>query len=100
MLYHAKKKPYVRMFSMDQSPFKMNTASGNCYLVRQFKILTFCLEKMDEDGREGKSSLPKFNYYTSLMVLGCGIGSLGIWKGTIIAQRYIQVLDQHIFPCR
>lgn len=55
---------------------------------------------MDEDGREGKSSLPKFNDYTSLMVLGCGIGSLGIWKGTIIAQKYIQVLDQHIFPCR
>lgn len=87
--------------SMDQSSFIMNTAKvENCYLVRQFKILRFCLEKMDEDGREGKSSSPKFNYYTSLMVLGCGIGSLSIWKGTIIAQRYIQVLDQHNLPCR
>uniref|UniRef100_A0A8C1MEZ4 tRNA-specific adenosine deaminase 1 n=1 Tax=Cyprinus carpio TaxID=7962 RepID=A0A8C1MEZ4_CYPCA len=36
----------------------------------------------------------------SLMVWGCmsacGMGSLHIWKGTINAERYIQVLEQHI----
>ncbi len=36
----------------------------------------------------------------SLMVWGCmsacGMGSLHIWKGTINAERYIQVLEQHM----
>uniref|UniRef100_A0A9J7ZU29 Tc1-like transposase DDE domain-containing protein n=1 Tax=Cyprinus carpio carpio TaxID=630221 RepID=A0A9J7ZU29_CYPCA len=40
----------------------------------------------------------------SLMVLGCmsacGMGSLHIWKGTINAERYIQVLEQHMLPSR
>uniref|UniRef100_A0A8C1CAG7 Tc1-like transposase DDE domain-containing protein n=1 Tax=Cyprinus carpio carpio TaxID=630221 RepID=A0A8C1CAG7_CYPCA len=40
----------------------------------------------------------------SLMVWGCmsacGMGSLHIWKGTINAERYIQVLEQHILPSR
>ncbi len=39
-----------------------------------------------------------------LMVWGCmsacGIGSLHIWKGTINAERYIQVLEQHMLPSR
>ncbi len=30
----------------------------------------------------------------------CGVGSLHIWKVTINAERYIQVLEQHIFPSR
>lgn len=29
-----------------------------------------------------------------------GIGSLNIWKGTINAERYIQILDQHMLPSR
>ncbi len=40
----------------------------------------------------------------SLMVWGCmsacGMGSLHIWKGTIDAERYIQVLEQHMPPSR
>ncbi len=40
----------------------------------------------------------------SLMVSGCmsacGMGSLHIWKGTINAERYIQVLEQHMLPSR
>ncbi|KAK3555442.1 hypothetical protein QTP86_016103 [Hemibagrus guttatus] len=40
----------------------------------------------------------------SLMVWGCmsacGTGSLHIWKGTINAERYIQVLEQHMLPSR
>ncbi len=40
----------------------------------------------------------------SLMVWGCmsacGMGSLHIWKGTINAERYIQVLEQHMLPSR
>ncbi len=40
----------------------------------------------------------------SLMVWGCMIacdmGSLHIWKGTINAERYIQVLEQHMLPSR
>ncbi len=30
----------------------------------------------------------------------CGMGSLHIWKGTINAERYIQVLEQHMLPSR
>ncbi len=40
----------------------------------------------------------------SLMVWGCmsacGMGSLHIWKGTINAERYIQVLEQHMLQSR
>ncbi|ROL46630.1 Transposable element Tcb1 transposase [Anabarilius grahami] len=40
----------------------------------------------------------------SLMVWGClsacGMGSLHIWKGTINAERYIQVLEQNMLPSR
>ncbi len=40
----------------------------------------------------------------SLMVWGCmsacGMGSLHIWKGTISAERYIQVPEQHMLPSR
>ncbi len=40
----------------------------------------------------------------SLMVWGCmsacGMGSLHIWKGTINAERYMQVLEQHMLPSR
>ncbi len=40
----------------------------------------------------------------SLMVWGCmsacGMGSLHIWKGTINAERYIQILEQHMLPSR
>uniref|UniRef100_A0A8C2KV30 Tc1-like transposase DDE domain-containing protein n=1 Tax=Cyprinus carpio TaxID=7962 RepID=A0A8C2KV30_CYPCA len=40
----------------------------------------------------------------SLMVWGCmsacGMGSLHIWKGTINAERYIQVLEQQMLPSR
>ncbi len=40
----------------------------------------------------------------SLMVWGCmsacGMGSLHIWKSTINAERYIQVLEQHMLPSR
>ncbi len=31
---------------------------------------------------------------------GCGMGSLHIWKDTINAEMYIQVLEQHMLPSR
>ncbi|KAF3689100.1 Transposable element Tcb1 transposase Transposable element Barney transposase [Channa argus] len=38
------------------------------------------------------------------MVWGCisayGVGSLQIWKGTINAENYIEVLEQHMLPSR
>ncbi len=41
---------------------------------------------------------------SALMVWGCmsacDMGSLHIWKGTINAERYIQVLKQHMLPSR
>jgi len=40
----------------------------------------------------------------SLMVWGCisayGTGNLNIWKGSINAEMYKQVLEQHLLPSR
>uniref|UniRef100_A0A9J8BED6 Tc1-like transposase DDE domain-containing protein n=1 Tax=Cyprinus carpio carpio TaxID=630221 RepID=A0A9J8BED6_CYPCA len=33
-------------------------------------------------------------------ISACGMGSLHIWKGTINAERYIQILEQHMLPSR
>ena len=30
----------------------------------------------------------------------CGMGSLHVWKGNINAEKYIQVLEQHVLPSR
>ncbi len=57
--------------------------------------------KEDKDNPSYQHSVQK---PASLMVWGCmsacGMGSLHIWKGTINAERYIQVLEQHMLPSR
>jgi len=53
------------------------------------------LEILDAMIREGR---------VYLMVWGCissyGTSNLHNWKGTINAERYIQVLEEHMLPCR
>uniref|UniRef100_A0A9J8BAA2 Tc1-like transposase DDE domain-containing protein n=1 Tax=Cyprinus carpio carpio TaxID=630221 RepID=A0A9J8BAA2_CYPCA len=85
--YRSKKKPYLNMiqkrrhFLWAKAHLKWTVAKDNpsCY----------------------QRSVQK---PASLMVWGCmsacGMGSLHIWKGTINAERYIQVLEQHMLPSR
>ncbi len=46
-------------------------------------------------------NISNFIIYPTITNREClGMGSLHIWKGTINAERYIQVLEQHMLPTR
>uniref|UniRef100_A0A8C1ZAB2 Tc1-like transposase DDE domain-containing protein n=1 Tax=Cyprinus carpio TaxID=7962 RepID=A0A8C1ZAB2_CYPCA len=77
----------------DESKFEVLFGKLECHVIQT---------KEDKD---------KQSYYqrsvqkpASLMVWGCmsacGMGSLHIWKGSINAERYIQVLEQHMLLSR
>ncbi len=116
-LYRSKKKPYLNMIQKrrrflwakahlkwtvakwktvlwsDKSKFEVLFGKLGCHVIRT---------KEDEDNPSCyQCSVQK---PASLMVWGCmsacGMGSLHIWKGTINAERYIQVLEQHMLPSR
>ncbi len=116
-LYRSKKKPYLNMIQKrrrflwakahlkwtvakwktvlwsDESKFEVLFGKLGCHVIRT---------KEDKDNPSCyQRSVQK---PSSLMVWGCmsacGMGSLHIWKGTINAERYIQVLEQHMLPSR
>ncbi len=116
-LYRSKKKPYLNMIQKrrrflwakahlkwtvakwktvlwsDESKFEVLFGKLRCHVIRT---------KEDKDNPSCyQRSVQK---PASLMVWGCmsacGMGSLHIWKGTINAERYIQVLEQHMLPSR
>ncbi len=116
-LYRSKKKPYLNMIQKrrrflwakahlkwtvakwktvlwsDESKFEVLFGKLGCHVIRT---------KEDKDNPSCyQRSVQK---PASLMVWGCmsacGMGSLHIWKGTINAERYIQVLEQHMLPSR
>uniref|UniRef100_A0A9J8ACE9 Transposase Tc1-like domain-containing protein n=1 Tax=Cyprinus carpio carpio TaxID=630221 RepID=A0A9J8ACE9_CYPCA len=75
----------------DESKFEVLFGKLGCHVIRT---------KEDKDNPSCyQRSVQK---PASLMVWGCmsacGMGSLHIWKGTINAERYIQVLEQHYAP--
>ncbi len=83
----------------------------NCSVVRQIKIWSsFCktgtlfVIRTKEDKDNSSCYQLSAQKPASLMVWGCmsacGMGSLRIWKGTINAEKYIQVLEQHMLPSR
>ncbi len=77
----------------DESKFEVLFGKLGCHVIRT---------KEDKDNPSCyQRSVQK---PASLMVWGCmsacGMGSLHIWKGTINAERYIQVLEQHMLPSR
>ena len=114
-LYHAKKKPYVNTIQKrrhllwakahlnwakwktvlwsDESKFEIVFGNhGRCVLrTKDVRDHPACYQ--------GSVQKP-----ASLMVWGCistdGMGSLHIWKGTINAETYIEVLKQHMLPSR
>ncbi len=116
-LYRSKKNPYLNMIQKrrhflwakahlkwtvakwktvlwsDESKFEVLFGKLGCHVIRT---------KEDKDNPSCyQRSVQK---PASLMVWGCmsacGMGSLHIWKGTINAEKYIQVLEQHMLPSR
>ncbi len=115
-LYRSKKKPYLNMiqkrrrFLWAKAHLKWTVAKWKTVLwsdESKFEVLFGKLgrhvirTKEDQDNPSYQHSVQK---PASLMVWGCmsacGMGSLHIWKGTINAERYIQVLEQHMLPSR
>uniref|UniRef100_A0A8C1C7B0 Tc1-like transposase DDE domain-containing protein n=1 Tax=Cyprinus carpio carpio TaxID=630221 RepID=A0A8C1C7B0_CYPCA len=116
-LYRSKKKPYLNMIQKrrcflwakahlkwtvpkwktvlwsDKSKFEVLFGKLGCHVIRT-----------KEDKDKPSCYQRSVQKPASLMVWGCmsacGMGSLHIWKGTINAERYIQVLEQHMLPSR
>ncbi len=117
-LYRSKKKPYLNMiqkaqpFSLGQGSFKMDCGkSGKLFCGQdksKFEVLFGKLGRHVIRTKEDKDNPSCYQRSVqkpaSLMVWGCmsacGMPSLHIWKGTINAERYIQVLEQHMLPSR
>ncbi len=114
-LYHAKRKPYVNMV---QKRRRVLWAKAHLkWTVSKWKIVLWSDEsKFDilvgNHGRrvlraKEEGDLPVCHQRSvqkpaSLMVWGCisayGMGSLYVLEGTMNAERYIKVLDQHMLP--
>ncbi len=116
-LYRSKKKPYLNMiqkrrrFLWAKAHLKWTVAKWKTVLwsdESKFEVLFRKLGRHVIRTKEDKDNPSCYQRSVqkpaSLMVWGCmsacGMGSLHIWKGTINAERYIQVLEQHMLPSR
>ncbi len=116
-LYHAKRKPYVNMVQKhhrvlwakahlkwtvskwksflwsDESKFDILVGNHRCRVLRA-----------KEEGDLLVCHQHSVQKPASLMVWGCisayGMGSLHVLEGTMNAERYINVLEQHMLPSR
>lgn len=116
-LYSSKKKPYLNMI---QKRRRLLWAKAHLkWTVAKWKTVLWSDESKFEVlyGNQGRRVIRtkeekddpscyqrSVQKPASLMVWGCisacGMGSLHIWKDTINAERYIQVLEQHMLPSR
>uniref|UniRef100_A0A9J8C7U4 Tc1-like transposase DDE domain-containing protein n=1 Tax=Cyprinus carpio carpio TaxID=630221 RepID=A0A9J8C7U4_CYPCA len=116
-LHKSKKKPYLNMiqkcrhFLWAKAHLKWTVAKWKTVLwsdKSKFEVLFGKLGRhviWTEEDKDNTSCYQRsVQKPASLMVWGCmsacGMGSLHIWKGTINAERYIQVLEQHMLPSR
>ncbi len=116
-LYRSKKKPYLNMiqkrrrFLWAKAHLKWTVAKWKTVLwsdESKFEVLFGKLGRHVIQTKEDKDNPSCYQRSVqkpaSLMVWGCmsacGMGNLHIWKGTINAERYIQVLEQHMLPSR
>ncbi len=116
-LYRSKKKPYLNMiqkrrcFLWAKAHLKWTVAKWKTVLwsdESKFEVLFGKLGRHVIRTKEDKDNPSCYQRSVqkpaSLMVWGCmsacGMGSLHIWKGTINAERYIQILEQHMLPSR
>ncbi len=111
-LYRSKKKPYLNMiqkrrrFLWAKAHLKWTVAKWKTVLwsdESKFEVIFGKLGRHVIRTKEDKDNPSCYQRSVqkpaSLMVWSCmsacGMGSLHIWKGTINAERYIQVLEQH-----
>ncbi len=108
-LYHAKRKPYVNMVQKCR-----RVLWAKAYLkwtVSKWKSVLWSDESKFDIlvGAKEEGDLPACHQRSvqkpaSLMVWGCisayGMGSLHVLEGTMNAERYIKVLEQHMLPSR
>ncbi len=116
-LYRTKQKPYLNMiqkrrrFLWAKAHLKWTVAKWKTVLwsdESKFEVLFGKLGRHVIRTKEDKDNPSCYQRSVqkpaSLMVWGCmsacGMGSLHIWKGTINAEMYIQVLEQHMLPSR
>ncbi len=116
-LYRSKKKPYLniiqkrRRFLWAKAHLKWTVAKWKTVLwsdESKFEVIFGKLGRHVIRTKEDKDNPSCYQRSVqkpaSLMVWGCmsacGMGSLHVWKGTINAERYIQVLEQHMLPSR
>ncbi len=111
-LYHAKRKAYVNMV---QKRRRVLWAKAHLkWTVSKWKSVLWSDESrfdilVGNQGTPWKGDLPacyqcSVQKPASLMVWGCisayGMGSLHVLEGTMNAERYIKVLEQHMLPSR
>lgn len=116
-LYYAKRKPFInkiqkrRRLLWSRAHLKWRVSKWNSVLwsdestfqvvmgQQGRRVLRTKEEKDHPDCYQRKAQKP-----ASVMVWGCisanGMGNLHICKGTINAERYIEVLEQHMLPSR
>ncbi len=111
-LYHAKRKPYVNMVQKRRRVLRAKAhLNGKVFYGQTSPNLTFLLEIAGRRVLRAKEErdLPACHQHSvqkpaSLMVWGCisayGMGSLHVLEGTMNAERYIKVLEQHMLPSR
>ncbi len=116
-LYHAKRKPYVNMVQKRRHVLWVKTHLK--WTLSKWKSVLWSDESKFDIlvGNHGchvlwakeEGDLPACYQHSvqkpaSLMVWGCvsayGMGSLHVLEGTMNAERYIKVLEQHMFPSR
>ncbi len=116
-LYHAKRKPYVNMVQKRRhvlwakAHLKWTVSKWKSVLLSdesKFDILVGNHRRRVLQAKE-EGDLPVcyqrlVQKPASLMVWGCitayGMGSLHVLEGTMNAERYIKVLEQHMLPSR
>ena len=94
-LYYAKQKPFINNTQKRRRLLWARAVFGKCGR----RVLRTKEEKDHPDCYGRKVQKP-----ASVMVWGCvsasGMGNLHICEGTINAERYIQVLEQHMLPSK
>ncbi len=116
-LYRSKKKPYLniiqkrRRFLWAKAHLKWTVAKWKTVLwsdESKFEVLFGKLGRHVIRTKEDKDNPVVISaqfrslhlWWYGVAWVRVGMGSLHIWKGTINAERYIQVLEQHMLPSR
>ncbi len=111
-LYRSKKKPYLNMIQKSRRFFwakahlKWTVAKWKTVLWSDESKFGVLFGKLGRHVIRTKEDKDNPSCYQRSFQNGmglhdaCGMGSLHIWKGTINAERYIQVLEQHMLQSR